>query len=135
VAIASLVVGRREDEQARMRLVVIAASLGTVFEWYDFFLYGSLAVFFSALFFPPGNSPASHPRGAARVDVDLITLQPMRIGAPRPFFVHGNADAGLPKALGKTQAADPASKDDHVKSHGSSLQRNALSLHYHGPNS
>jgi MFS family permease len=59
VAIASLVVGRSEDEQARMRLVVIAASLGTVFEWYDFFLYGSLAVFFSALFFPPGNETAA----------------------------------------------------------------------------
>ena len=40
------------------RLVVIAASLGTVFEWYDFFLYGSLAVFFSGLFFPPGNETA-----------------------------------------------------------------------------
>jgi MFS family permease len=42
-----------------MRLVVVAASLGTVFEWYDFFLYGSLAVFFSALFFPPGNETAA----------------------------------------------------------------------------
>src|SRR5580698_11115731 len=41
------------------RLVVIAASLGTVFEWYDFFLYGSLAVFFGALFFPPGNETAA----------------------------------------------------------------------------
>jgi len=59
VTIASLVVGRGENEQARMRLVVIAASLGTVFEWYDFFLYGSLAVFFSALFFPPGNETAA----------------------------------------------------------------------------
>ncbi|HME37910.1 MAG TPA: MFS transporter [Steroidobacteraceae bacterium] len=41
------------------QLVVTAASLGTVFEWYDFFLYGSLAVFFSALFFPPGNETAA----------------------------------------------------------------------------
>jgi MFS family permease len=32
--------------------------LGTVFEWYDFFLYGSLAVFFGTLFFPPGNDTA-----------------------------------------------------------------------------
>jgi hypothetical protein len=47
-----------KDEAARSRLVVIAASLGTVFEWYDFFLYGSLAVFFGALFFPPGNETA-----------------------------------------------------------------------------
>jgi MFS family permease len=44
---------------ADARLVVIAASLGTIFEWYDFFLYGSLAVFFSVLFFPPGNETAA----------------------------------------------------------------------------
>jgi len=47
------------DESARKRLVIVAASLGTVFEWYDFFLYGSLAVFFGALFFPPGNETAA----------------------------------------------------------------------------
>src|SRR5215510_925794 len=47
------------SEQGDMRLVVVAASLGTVFEWYDFFLYGSLAVFFSALFYPPGNETAA----------------------------------------------------------------------------
>ncbi len=49
----------RTDDASRMRFVVIAASLGTVFEWYDFFLYGSLAVFFSALFFPSGNETAA----------------------------------------------------------------------------
>jgi MFS family permease len=47
------------DEAARTRLVLVASSLGTVFEWYDFFLYGSLAVFFGALFFPPGNETAA----------------------------------------------------------------------------
>jgi MFS family permease len=36
--------------------VVVASSLGTLFEWYDFYLYGSLAVFFGELFFPPGNA-------------------------------------------------------------------------------
>jgi MFS family permease len=46
------------DEAARTRLVLVAASLGTVFEWYDFFLYGSLAVFFGVLFFPSGNETA-----------------------------------------------------------------------------
>jgi len=30
-----------------------------VFEWYDFYLYGSLAVFFGGLFFPPGNDRAA----------------------------------------------------------------------------
>ncbi len=41
-----------------IRRVVVASSLGTVFEWYDFYLYGSLAVFFGAKFFPPGNETA-----------------------------------------------------------------------------
>jgi MFS family permease len=35
---------------------LLAASVGTLFEWYDFYLYGSLAVFFGSLFFPKGNS-------------------------------------------------------------------------------
>lgn len=47
------------DDAAKARLAVIAASVGTIFEWYDFFLYGSLAVFFSAFFFPPGNESAA----------------------------------------------------------------------------
>ena len=43
----------------KTQLAVVAASLGTIFEWYDFFLYATLAVFFSALFFPPGNETAA----------------------------------------------------------------------------
>jgi MFS family permease len=42
-----------------MTRVVVAASTGTVFEYYDFFLYGSLVTFFGALFFPPGNETAA----------------------------------------------------------------------------
>ena len=42
-----------------MPRVVIAASTGTVFEFYDFLLYGSLAMFFGSLFFPPGNDTAA----------------------------------------------------------------------------
>lgn len=42
-----------------VRLIGIAASVGTIFEWYDFFLYGALAVYFSVLFFPPGNETAA----------------------------------------------------------------------------
>src|SRR5881628_4085855 len=43
-------------EEAR---VIFASSLGTVFEWYDFYLYATLAPFFAALFFPPGNETAA----------------------------------------------------------------------------
>lgn len=44
---------------AEIRKVVLAAALGTVFEWYDFFVYGSLAVIFGAMFFPKGNETAA----------------------------------------------------------------------------
>ncbi|MEO8346051.1 MAG: MFS transporter [Betaproteobacteria bacterium] len=39
--------------------VIFASSLGTIFEWYDFYLYAVLAPFFAALFFPPGNATAA----------------------------------------------------------------------------
>ena len=38
---------------AEERKVILASSLGTVFEWYDFYLYGSLAVMIGAQFFAP----------------------------------------------------------------------------------
>ncbi len=37
------------------RRVIIASSLGTVFEWYDFYLYGSLAPIIARQFFSPLN--------------------------------------------------------------------------------
>ena len=39
----------------RDRLVIAASSLGTIFEWYDFFLYGILASLLGRLFFTTGN--------------------------------------------------------------------------------
>src|SRR3954469_17081860 len=41
------------------KFVIFASSLGTIFEWYDFYLYAVLAPFFSTLFFPPGNDTAA----------------------------------------------------------------------------
>src|SRR3977135_2328385 len=46
--------GMTKDE----RFVIVASSLGTVFEWYDFYLYGSLAGIIGAQFFsayPPAT--------------------------------------------------------------------------------
>src|SRR4051794_5139423 len=51
---AVLQVSRQEE-----RKVIFASSLGTVFEWYDFYLYATLAPFFAALFFPKGNDTAA----------------------------------------------------------------------------
>ncbi len=36
---------------AEQRLVIFASSLGTVFEWYDFYIYGTLAAFLAKYFF------------------------------------------------------------------------------------
>jgi MFS family permease len=35
--------------------VIMASAVGTVIEWYDFYIFGSLAVTISPLFYPPGN--------------------------------------------------------------------------------
>src|SRR5437763_1270681 len=44
---------------AEIRKVIFASSLGTVFEWYDFYIYATLAPFFATLFFPKGNASAA----------------------------------------------------------------------------
>ena len=43
--------GSKRSMTAEERKVIIASSLGTVFEWYDFYLYGSLATIIGAKFF------------------------------------------------------------------------------------
>ena len=54
----------------RDRLVIVASTLGTVFEWYDFFIYGTLAAVIGRQFFPrsatrPRSSCSLWPRSAS----------------------------------------------------------------------
>ncbi|KGB57827.1 MFS transporter [Sphingopyxis sp. LC363] len=49
--VATTALGTRQSE----RKVILASSLGTVFEWYDFYLYGLLATIISAQFFSGVN--------------------------------------------------------------------------------
>lgn len=49
------VAAMREPTPKEIRLVIAASSAGTVFEWYDFFIYGTLAALIGAAFFPAGN--------------------------------------------------------------------------------
>ena len=50
------VVGRRPERSASSQVLIIAgASLGTLFEWYDFFLYGALATHIARHFFAGVN--------------------------------------------------------------------------------
>jgi len=37
-------------------MVILASSVGTMIEWYDFYIFGSLAFIISPKFYPPGNN-------------------------------------------------------------------------------
>jgi MFS family permease len=49
---AAVQVVEREHRQPSLRWVVFASSCGALIEWYDFYLYQTMAVFFGAHFFP-----------------------------------------------------------------------------------
>jgi MFS family permease len=58
--------------------IITAASAGTVIDWYDFYIFGSLSVFISPLFFPNAAGDPIHSL--------LVTLLAFWIGfAVRPF--------------------------------------------------
>ena len=59
MALVTEKVAERTPLTKEERMVIIASSVGTVFEWYDFYLYATLAPFFATLFFPQGNETAA----------------------------------------------------------------------------
>src|SRR5580704_17044532 len=46
-------------KQPSMRRLIVAATIGNVFEWFDFVVYGFFAVTIAEVFFPAGNPTAS----------------------------------------------------------------------------
>src|SRR4029078_13399844 len=68
-------VGAREDTRAIWK-VILASALGTMIEWYDFYILGSLATVIALKFFPTESPTAAL----------LSTLAPFVAGfAARPF--------------------------------------------------
>lgn len=55
--------------------IISASSVGTMIEWYDFYIFGSLATIISTKFFPTGNPTAAF----------LSTLATFAAGFVRPF--------------------------------------------------
>jgi MFS family permease len=45
-----------KPQHSSLLLVIVASSLGTMIEWYDFFIFGSLTAVLSLKFYPPGNN-------------------------------------------------------------------------------
>ncbi|MBZ9662730.1 MFS transporter [Mesorhizobium sp. ESP-6-4] len=59
MAMASTAGGTSRGMTREEKKVIFASSLGTVFEWYDFYLYGSLAAFIGSTFFSPAIPEAT----------------------------------------------------------------------------
>ena len=47
------------NEKRGLTAIIAASSLGTLIEWYDFYIFGSLATIISTKFFPSGNPTAA----------------------------------------------------------------------------
>jgi hypothetical protein len=54
-AITAAFARKRGSMTAEERLVIFASSLGTVFKWYDFYIYGTRAPILAAQFFAGVN--------------------------------------------------------------------------------
>jgi len=68
--------GRQLNEQQKIWKVIAASSAGTMIEWYDFYIFGSLAAIISTQFYPEGNATVNF----------LKTLATFAVGfAVRPF--------------------------------------------------
>jgi len=51
-----LVTSSDQISTGKIWMVILASSVGTMIEWYDFYIFGSLAVVLSQKFYPPGNN-------------------------------------------------------------------------------
>lgn len=47
---------RGPQREYSLPVVIVASSVGTMIEWYDFYIFGSLAAVLSLKFYPPGNA-------------------------------------------------------------------------------
>lgn len=65
MAVMTLTRGPDAAVAPKLPTVIAAVSVGTLLAWYDFYLYGVLAVFFADRFFPAGNSALSLLAGLA----------------------------------------------------------------------
>ena len=58
MAVSSAAIGRASaGETQSLSFIITASSVGTLIEWYDFYLYGILAAFFGTHFFAPTIDP------------------------------------------------------------------------------
>jgi MFS family permease len=59
MTIAAAVHDRASEAERKIWGVIAASSVGTVIEWYDFYIFGSLAATLSGIFYPSSNATVS----------------------------------------------------------------------------
>src|SRR5262247_1220884 len=52
--------------------VIMAAAVGTMIEWYDFFIFGTLTVVLAGKFYPPGNNTFAYLAYLATFAIGLV---------------------------------------------------------------
>ena len=55
IALSLNPIAKARTSDYSLRRVIVASSVGTIIEWYDFFIFGSLAIVIAPLFYPPGD--------------------------------------------------------------------------------
>src|SRR5574341_823747 len=78
--------------------VILAAGVGTMIEWYDFFLIGSLTVVLALKFYPPGNATFAY---LAYLATFAIASRHYVIDRSRGAITFGGGDRGLIPLAGK----------------------------------
>ena len=79
-----------------LRRVVIAASVGNIIEWYDFYIFGSLASILAVKFFEKSHPVAAFLSTVAIFSVGFL-IRPL--GAFKRTYEH--CGSGLRSALGR----------------------------------
>ena len=95
MATATAVPSTQRRYDYKLPFVITASAAGTVIEWYDFYLYGVLAAFFSTQFFPPGQRHSRAARLACNVRCGLRRPALRRRGL-RPHRRHRRPQVHVP---------------------------------------
>src|SRR2546430_16262326 len=86
--------GSVSSGECSIKRVIVASSVGTMIEWYDFYIFGSLAPVLALKFYPPGNETFAYIAYLATFAIGFI-VRPF--GAL--FFGHVCDVAGLNHAF------------------------------------
>ena len=97
VSDSTLHTGSTSEMQGQRRRAVVASTVGTTIEWYDFFLYGTAAALVFPKVFFPGAVPVR--RGAGLVRHPVRRVRAPGRSAPRSSATTATGSAARPRSI------------------------------------